>query len=262
MQRYIGAAVISLGLFSPSAHAADAAPPATTFTVGAGVAVVPEYSGGDEYRTPVLLVLDYQHASGFFASTREGLGYKTKMGAFGMSAALSYEGYRADHKRDQRGGSDTLRGMGDIHASTVARLGVSYELDSGISFGVRAALALTNREKGNHYQFGMLAPVLRTERDKVSLFAFADYGDNKHMQTYYGVTPTQSLNTALRYKPYMASAGFSKVGTGVNWNRKLSDKWSINSSLGVTHLVGDAADSPLTKKKTAAVYATTVNYAF
>lgn len=260
MQRSIAAAVITLGLFSPSVHAAEAPVPATRFTVGGGIAIAPEYAGGDDYRAFPLIVLDYQHSSGLFASTARGLGYAGSAGSFSYSAAIGHNGGRTDRKRSGRSGSDDLKGMGEIRGSVTTTLAGGYRLDNGITFGAKAVMALSHRENGNHYEFGVQAPLLSNDKDEVSLIAIADYADKKQMRTFHGVTVEQSLRSG--YAVYTPKAGFSKVGVGINWQRKLNDKWSVNSTVGVGYLVGDAADSPLTKKKTIPMLATALNYSF
>ncbi len=247
-------------MLSPSTQAAETAPAGTSFTVGGGLAIVPDYAGSDDYRAVPLIALDYQHASGFFASTRRGLGYQTRLGALGLSAAIGHTGGRSDEDRRVRAGSDELRGMGEIRSSVTAILGANYVFDGGISVGAKALLALNHRESGNRYEFGVQAPLYKGARDKLSMFAMTEYSDERNMQAYHGVSAAQSR--ASGYRPFTTSAGFSKVGLGVNWQRKFSDKWSLNSSAGVMQLVGDAADSPLTKKKTAPMLSSMVNYSF
>jgi hypothetical protein len=59
----------------------------------------------------------------------------------------------------------------------------------------------------------------------------ATYGDRKHMQTYFGVTATQTIYSG--YRTYTAKAGFENVTAGVNWNHVLDANWSVHSGLGV-----------------------------
>lgn len=259
MQKFASCAFLSLGLLAPLAHAADTDAPQSTLTVGAGIAVVSEYSGSDQQRTRAVVGVDYQNKNGFFASTMRGIGYQGKVGDFGFSAAIGYGAGRKDYDRNYGVGSDYLRGMGEIEGSTLALIGGSYKF-GGVTVSTRAAVALTHRERGNQYALGLQVPLLKDEKNQVGMFTNADYSDRKHMQTFYGVTAKQSL--ASGFQAYTPKAGFSKVALGVNWNHQLSKAWSVNTTLGVNHLVGDAADSPLTQRKTSGFAISTVNYAF
>ncbi|WP_164558017.1 MipA/OmpV family protein [Massilia atriviolacea] len=264
MPRLSAAAILLISAIAPAVHAealvADAPAGKSTMTVGLGAAVVPEYLGSDEVRALPVIVLDYQHASGFFASTVNGIGYKNKVGPVAFSAALGVAPSRSDRDHGLYKGSDALKGMGEIKASALGVFGVGYEFDGGIGVGMRAMVALSNRERGNSYEFGAQAPLLKGEANQVGMFVSATYSDKKNMQAFYGVTAAQSL--ASGYKRYDTKAGISRVNVGVNWNHKLNKHWSVNSTAGVVSLLGDAADSPIAKRKTAPMLAVTVNYAF
>jgi outer membrane protein len=258
------AAILLLGAFAPAVHAVGpvtTAPAAdSTLTVGLGVAVVPKYSGSDKGKAMPILAVDYQNSNGFFASTMRGIGYQTKVGPLALSGALGYDGGREERDRRMGQGSDTLKGMGKIKGAALGVLGVGYEFDSGASIGLRAMLALSNRERGNTYELGMQAPLYKSEKNEVGVYSSLTYSDNKNMQTFYGVTRAQSA--ASGYSSYNAKAGFSRAGAGVNWGYKVDKSWSINSTVGVVGLMGDAADSPIAKRKTAPLVAVTANYAF
>lgn len=264
MTRLSAAAILLLSAIAPAVHAeklvTDAPAGQSVMTVGLGAAVVPKYLGSDDGRAVPVIVVDYQHASGFFASTSSGIGYKTKVGPVSLSGALGVAASRSDRNRGLARGSDELKGMGEIRSSAVGLFGVGYEFDGGIGVGLRAAVALSHRERGNEFEFGMQAPLLKGETNKVGMYASATYSDKKNMQAFYGVTAAQSISSG--YMRYDTKAGFSRVNVGVNWNHTLNKNWSVNSMAGVVSLLGDAADSPLAKRKTAPVLAVTVNYAF
>jgi outer membrane protein len=49
----------------------------------------------------------------------------------------------------------------------------------------------------------------------------------------------------------------------VSWNHVIDKTWSVHSAVGFTHLLsGDAADSPLTKRKTTPMIMTGFSYKF
>lgn len=252
-------AVILAASLATTAQAAEPAQPESSFSAGLGLAVLPKYSGADEWRAMPLLDISYANKNGFFAGTRQGIGFRTAAGPVQVSAALGYDGGRRESDSRRRFGSEALRGMGDIRGAALANLAVGYDLGF-MTLGIKAELALTHRERGNRYQFAASVPLLTGGSDQVALFGALDVADRKNMQTFYGVTENQSRNAG--YHVYTPKAGVEKLGVGVSWNRQLSPAWSVRTMGGAFTLVGDAADSPIVKRKTAPVLLTTLNYRF
>ncbi|MES2036597.1 MAG: MipA/OmpV family protein [Pseudomonadota bacterium] len=253
----------SLMAMSFSAHAQDktAQEPESTAVVGAGVFYAPEYIGAKKNRFGPAIYGEYQNKNGFFASTMRGVGFGTKVDDFSLSAALGYRAGRED-SRDSKSlfSSDDLKGMGNISGSAIANLQASTTFGPGIKASFNANMALSHRENGNAYTFGLSAPVFQVATDKIEIGGNLTYGDAKYNQTYFGVTPTQSANSG--YKAFSAKAGFSQATANVAWTHVIDKNWSVRSAVGVSQVMGDAGDSPLSKKKTNPLVITTVNYAF
>jgi outer membrane scaffolding protein for murein synthesis (MipA/OmpV family) len=262
MHRTLLAAALGTALSvtaAPPVQAAEPASSGSTFTAGFGVAVLPKYFGADELRALPVLDLSYASSNGFFASTQKGVGFRSAAGPLQLSAALGYSAGRRERDSHRRFGSDALRGMGDIRGGAVANLGVGY--DAGfMTLGMEAELALNHRERGNRLEFALGVPLFVDESDNVALFAAFNVADRKNMQAFYGVTQQQSARAG--YRVYTPDAGVEKVGVGVSWNHQLSQNWSVRTMAGAFTLVGDAADSPLTRRKSAPVLFTTLNYRF
>lgn len=265
MRHAIALTLLSLCAFSSRSFAEDApaAPAVSTsgdsFTAGLGLAYVPEYAGSDKSRVLPLPVLERTFSNGVFLSTQGGIGYQAKLGDFSLSAALGYDGGRKDHKENYFSGSDALKGMGDIDGSAQAVLSAGYQLGK-VGLSVSTKQNLGHREYGSTYTLGVTAPLYTDATDQIGVGASAVYGDNKHMQTYFGVTAAQSA--ASGYRTYSAKGGFENVAAGVHWNHVLDSNWSVRSAVGVTRLTGDAADSPLTKRKTTPMLMTALIYRF
>jgi outer membrane scaffolding protein for murein synthesis (MipA/OmpV family) len=259
MRHLISFALLSICAFSGKSFAEDAKPAQSgdSFSAGIGLAYVPEYAGADKSRVLALPFLERTYANGVFLSTQRGIGYETKVGDFKLSAALGYGGGREDHKRNYFSGSDALKGMGKIDGSAQAVLGVGYQLGSvGLDFTTRQNIS--HREYGNTYTLSANTPLYSDSSDQIGFGMSATYGDNKHMQTYYGVTAMQSLQSG--YRQYRAKGGIENVTAGFNWNHVLDANWSVHSGLGINRLESDAADSPLTKRKTTPMVMTALIY--
>ena len=251
-------ALTTLCVFAGNSRAADA-PAGDSLMVGLGAAYVPQYAGSDDSRVVPVPFLERSYANGFFIGTRRGLGYQTDVGPVNLSAALAYGGSRDERKRAFAPGSDALKGMGDIDGGMQGVLTASYQLGKvGLSLGTTQALG--KRENGSIYTLGASVPLYSGTDDQVGLSAAAVYGDNKHMRTYFGVSDAQSLRSG--YRAYRAKAGFATVSAAVSWDHVIDKNWSTHTAVGFARLTGDAADSPLTKRKTTPMLMTGISYKF
>ena len=229
--------------------------------VGFGVGYIPEYEGAKKHRAIPVLFGEYHNGKGFFVSSMKGIGLEQKVGDFELSAALSYRGGREDSRNNSSlFGSDDLKGMGDISGSAAANLEVSTQLAGLAKIYASSNLALSKRENGHSFKFGVSPLAYQSQSDQVMLDISAEYGDAKFNQTYFGVTAQQSANSG--YKPYSLKAGFNQANFSVAWNHVIDSNWSVRTMVGVTQLIGDAADSPIVKKKTNPMLISTVNYRF
>ncbi len=248
---------------SISAHAQTSAPASAEsgVTVGAAFIIAPEYLGAKKERFLLAPTISYHNSNGFFAGTREGVGFSGKADQLTFSAAVGYRfGRRDSDSQGFRRGSDDLRGLGKIEDALTTRLKGSYAFDNGVSVSLSSELALNHRETGNTWGMGLKVPLLNTKTDQVALNVDAMYGDRKYNQSNFGVTSSQSANSG--YKAFSAKAGFDQVASSVGWKHTIDKNWSVTTKAGVTQVVGNAADSPIVKKKTNGILATSINYAF
>ncbi|QPF75517.1 MipA/OmpV family protein [Roseateles sp. DAIF2] len=234
----------------------------STFTLGAGLGVGPRFMGSKENQVGPILLADYQHHSGFFASTMRGLGWGSDIGNFKYSLALHARGDR-DEKDGKSGiggnkGSKELRGMGKIKSSAVGLLNVGYQVHDRVGLSATLELPLTNRDNGRALHLGSSIKLFETDKDSFSLDASASYGDTKYLRTYFGVTAAQSA--ASGYKLYAPKSGFYQADVSLAWHRQIDKRWGIIGSIGATHLLGDAGKSPLALRKTAPQAGVIVTY--
>jgi outer membrane protein len=254
MRPAITLTILALCAFHGKGYAAE-----DSFSAGAGVAYVPEYAGADKSRLVPLPFLERTWSNGAFISTRRGAGWGTTVEGVSLSAALSYDGGREDHKKNFFSGSDALRGMGKIEGAAQAVLSAGYQLgDVGLSLSTRQNLG--HREYGASYSLGASMALYSSASDQVGLGVAAQYGDSRHMQTWFGVSAAQSARSG--YRQYQPKAGLEQVTAGLNWSHVIDANWTVLTAAGVTRLTGDAADSPLTKRKTTPMLVTGLNYKF
>jgi outer membrane scaffolding protein for murein synthesis (MipA/OmpV family) len=223
--------------------------------------IAPEYAGAGKNRFALVPTISYRNSNGFFAGSGQGLGYQTKVDQFLLSAALAYRSGRNDDSGSGlRRGSDDLRGMGDIPDAFTARLQGSYLFDGGVKLGLKSELALNHRETGNTWGLDLSVPLFSSKTDQFGLNLSTTYGDRKYNQSNFGVSSQQSLGSG--YRTFNADAGFNNVSTSLSWRHTIDKNWSIATQAGITQVVGNAADSPIVKKKTNGLLATSINYSF
>lgn len=258
--KLLGAAVaLAISTVANPASAQDNSARQTTFVVGAGIGGTAEYAGGDRFRAVPIIFADYQNANGFFASVTRGLGFATKLDRLDLSAALAYDGGRYDEKRTFGSGSDDLKGMGKIKGAAIAKLRADYDFGI-VKLALEANLALSDRDRGNSVQLAASVPLLRAATNQVKGVLSTQYRDDDGMQTWYGVTPVQSRQSG--YRIFQPDGGFDIVSLSLNWNHILDKSWSINTTAGVSRLLGDAGDSPLTRRRNSPLLIGVVNYRF
>jgi outer membrane scaffolding protein for murein synthesis (MipA/OmpV family) len=86
------------------------------------------------------------------------------------------------------------------------------------------------------------------------------YADHRYLQREFGVTTTQSI--ASGYPVYDAHAGADAVGFGFSATSFLTLHWLVNADAAVNHLLGSAADSPITQKTTQHALALSIAYSW
>jgi outer membrane scaffolding protein for murein synthesis (MipA/OmpV family) len=71
------------------------------------------------------------------------------------------------------------------------------------------------------------------------------WADADHMKTYFGVSSVQSARSG--YRRYEAKSGFKSVGFNIGAFYSVTENIDMMFMVMADQLVGDAADSPLTK---------------
>lgn len=238
-------------------------PQGTTLTLGGGVGVTPRYSGSDENRVSTALVLDYSMHNGFFVSSTRGLGYGNSLGNVDYSAALSYRTGRKDHNVDSdtmSDGSDHLRGMGNVKGSALGVVGLGYKLTNWLSAQLQAEVPFSQRDNGAALHFGIVSPLYHSPKNSVTLGLTSSWGTNDYMQTYYGVSATQS--GASGFTQYTAGSGIYAWSLNLDWTHNFTERWSVVADAGYTQLAGDARNSPIVQRKASPTGSLTVTYRF
>jgi outer membrane scaffolding protein for murein synthesis (MipA/OmpV family) len=70
--------------------------------------------------------------------------------------------------------------------------------------------------------------------------------DNDYMQSFYGITPEQSLSSGL--SSFQTSSGILDAAVQFGINHQFSSKWAAIIYTNYARILGDAADSPIVKQ--------------
>jgi len=232
-------------------------------TLGGGVDVAPRYSGSDESRVTTALVLDYSMRNGFFVSSTRGLGYGNSIGNLDYSAALSYRAGRKDRDVDSDSmsdGSDHLRGMGKIKGSAIGVPALGYKVTDWLNLQLQAEVPVSQRSNGTALHFGIISPLYTSSKNAVTLALTGSWGTSNYMQTYYGVSASQSA--ASGFTRYDAGSGIYAWSMNMDWTHKFNQDWSVVAATGFTQLTGDARNSPIMQRKTSPGGSLKVTYSF
>ncbi|ETF04020.1 structural protein MipA [Advenella kashmirensis W13003] len=220
-------------------------------TFGLGAGIVPRYEGSDEHRVTAVPLIDAQYGL-FFARSGDGLGLKLlQTPQFTAGVGLNWmQGYDRD---------DVPDGIGKLSDALGARIFVSTHF-SGAVATLSATQAVTKSERGLIANARLSYPYDVTDRFKVVPSVAVNWANAKYMNSYFGIDSEQAARSGL--SKYHPSAGFKDASLRVGFNYELSKNWNITGAVGVSRLLGNAADSPLVKRKTQVVGAIGVTYDF
>jgi MipA family protein len=211
-------------------------------TVTGNVQAVPRYPGSDELSFVAYPSLNFRRAGEprRFSTPDDGLSlalYDTR----GIRAGLSgrYRGGR--YSGDER----ELIGLEDVRWAVEPGVFVEFW-----PFEFLRTRAEIRHGVGGHHGFVAdvgLDVVQRFGAFTVSAGPRLALGDGDFMRTYFGVRPFEAaLNGAVT--AYRPSGGVTSVGLATALSYDWSEQWSTTVSASYSHLVGDAADSPIVKR--------------
>lgn len=203
-------------------------------TVGAGAIYMSEYEGSDKFNINPFPIISAEFGdrvsvdiTGVTVDLYESNGFRA-----GVKG-----GYDLGRKEDD---SDYLRGLGDIDAGGILGGIVSYEA------GPFEAYAELDKTIGG--SDGLTATIGAKASYKYERFIFSadvsgTWADDKHMESYFGVSSAQSANSGLAQ--YDAKAGVKRVDVKGSITYMMTENWLVTGAAGAGFLMSDAKDSPI-----------------
>lgn len=215
--------------------------------IGPGLRWRPAYDGAASQKTELVPVIRYLGLPWFVRSTQGVLeaGVRTELGTgLHAGAQIAYEPGRLS------GDSDFLRShnMPDLKRS--GSLGLQVEWDH--KFGpVPVTLLARGRKhfdsaRGLQMDLRASAGVFQSGPVSAGVFGQAVWANGRATNSYYGITPTQSVVAGL--PAYEAGSGLLNTSFGLLWSVDLGPKWLVVGNLERRQVRGDARNSPLVER--------------
>ena len=256
------AALLVSASFSAAAQPAQPADPsAWQGAVGGGVVSSPAYPGSASAKTefvPLLLLTKGALFIGGMPGTGVALGvgytfYQTpqiRLGA-AVGGGLSKLRKEADFAR--------LSGLGDINNTVRGSIFGSYNT---ALFGLRGNIAtdLGGNKLGTLVSVDADARGKLTDQLSVSAGPGLTWADGTYSQTVFGINAAQSA--ASQRPAYSAKSGVNSVRFTVGADYSIDTRWGVRAFVTTARLQGDAANSPITEKRSQNSAGAFVSYRF
>lgn len=245
----LGATALSALLMPAWAHSAElgdfynlgARPAEAAVRVGFITLNAPRYQGSDEQKVSVVPGIFLQASNGLFADPFNGIGY-----VFEPADKLIY-GVRANIETG-RSIESTLPGFEKIKPRLNPGVFANYAVNEQLTLKSALRAGLGDAGDGSLLNLGATYKLYNANFISVNLNASVKFGSSSYMQSYFGVTPAQSAASGLA--AYQPAAGLAMAQVGLTGGFPISREIYIFSSVSVQRLMGDAANSPIVKKKT------------
>jgi outer membrane scaffolding protein for murein synthesis (MipA/OmpV family) len=146
--------------------------------------------------------------------------------------------------------SDRLRvlnnGLGDIDGGLVAGGYAGYRAGP-VLFSVSYHHQVTGDDTGGVVRLGLDHTARLTNTVRLTSSIGAAWASDDYMTSYFGVSaPVAALTGLPAYRP---DAGFKDVSAGLTAFIDLDRRWTLLLTGRYTHLIGDAADSPIVESE-------------
>lgn len=159
-------------------------------------------------------------------------------GPIRVGLGLRYDGGRSEAE------SGTLAGLGDIPPTLRARVSASWRVGGPWRLGAHWSLDAFGRGGGNHGEVNLAWERNLSPATTLTLSGALGLAGGRYMQTYYGVSAEQAARTG--YPEYEAGKGLRDISVGANLRHRWNREWTLVGGVGLSQLLGPAADSPLT----------------
>lgn len=173
-----------------------------------------------------------------------------------LSLNLRYDNGRSESD------SPELAGLGDVKRTLRARLALRWDVDEDWRVGLAASVDALNRVGGYVLDLNLSRQWPLPHDSVAQLGVGISAAGDRFLQAWFGVTPEQSARSG--YPVYRVPEGLSLRDASVSGTLRtdFGPRWSGFASLGLSRVLGAAADGPLTHRRSNANLATGLVWRF
>ena len=225
----------------------DEPPEQPTFSAGLTARGWPRAPGSARREQVLLPGLDYAGPSGLFASTDDGLGWNLAPMLLDAPAAKAWRLGARLWPQPGRSRRESPPGVERLGTRVVAQAFANVEavpdlllLQSGLSWG-----------SGRHHDGGQLelgaTSGIPLGKDLIAISLAATYANAAHLRGSFGVRAPEVQVSGLR--EFRPSSGWQDWSVAFNVEHKFDQDWSVSGQWLQARLIGAAATSPLTHRR-------------
>jgi outer membrane scaffolding protein for murein synthesis (MipA/OmpV family) len=205
--------------------------------LGGGFRIEPKFEGADDVEVMPVPMISADFGE-YVSVDPTGLTiHAWQREGFSVNGRLGYDLGR-DSDDDKH-----LDGLGDIGFGGVLGVDLAYER-TPLEFKLSLDKTIGGSD-GFTAKFGT-AYLLPFDSFMLSIGPSVTWADSNYMESYFGVTDRQSRKSGL--SRFDADAGIKRVDLEVSGLYFIDDHWVVRGEAGLGHLVGDAADSPVSQE--------------
>ena len=208
------------------------------YSIGAGVGVVPDYEGSQDYMAAPVPLFSAQWKSGRYIKL-DGNVLKINLLAndmWSLGPVLQYRGERDDDVDNKK-----VSKMDKIDAAIEAGAFLGYNYDSW-DIGFQLATDVSGEHDGLLATAGT-GYTFKNDKMSTRFGASLTYADDDYMDTYFSVDTKDAKRSGL--KRYKAESGIKDVGVNLTLRYSMTENWGIRGAAAYIVLLEDAKDSPI-----------------
>lgn len=220
-----------LFLMTPMAQAGQ-------YNIGGGIGIAPDYEGSDDYEPVPLPAAQAYFDNGLYIellglNARANLMLERWISWIKLGPVYNYRPQRSDVDNSR---VDNMRSVSDANEVgaflKIVANNFHFNIDYLVDTGDAHDGAWTEWSVGYTWPF--------SESWTFNFGALFTWADSDYHETYFGVTPEDSLRSGL--ETYDADGGIKDLGLNLGANWRFASHWNLRGLFQLKHLVGDAND--------------------
>lgn len=214
-------------------------PDETNLSLGVGPVFRPDYFGSNDYKFDADPQV-YVKVRNFLFLDDDG----ADIALFGFSGFRIGPSLKIRGRRDQDD-NPALIGLGDVGTTFEFGGFVATTFLDRFSAKARVRHGLKTGHRGTVIDGTLTTLIFRTDALSIAASGQARWVGERYADTYFSVTPEQSVASMGLLPAYDANAGFESVGGSVTAYINIADRWSLNPYGEYRYIFDGFADTPI-----------------